>query len=41
MLNTHYVYPARHFFLLALQPILGLYFAALLRGYNLLAYEVS
>jgi len=29
------------FFLLALQPIVGLYFTALERGYSLLAYEVS
>jgi len=28
-------------FFLALQPILGLYFAALSRGYSLLAYDVS
>jgi len=28
-------------FLLALQPIVGLYFAALYRGYSPLAYEVS
>jgi len=30
-----------YFFLLALQPIVGLYFAALSRGYGLIAYEVS
>ena len=29
------------FFLLALQPIVGLYFVALWRGYSLLAYELS
>ena len=33
--------PCVHFFLLALQPIVGLYFAALQRGYSLLAHEVS
>jgi hypothetical protein len=29
------------FFLLVLQPIVALYFAALQRGYSLLAYDVS
>jgi len=36
--NYIYIYI---FFLLALQAIVGLYFAALKRGNSLLAYEVS
>jgi len=31
----------KYFFLLALQPIVGLYYATLQRVYSLLAYEVS
>jgi nitrate reductase gamma subunit len=46
ILSPSYIMATSHvdlllFLLLALQPIVGLYFAALQRGYSLLAYEVS
>ena len=39
-MRTIFLQSAYIFFLLALQPIVGLHFAALYRGYSLLAYEV-
>ena len=40
--RTHeHIIKEENIFLLALQPFVDLYFAALQRGYSLLAYEVS